>query len=306
MQRQRLIILKNSGGELANQLWNYVSIYAYALHVKASVRNPSFFEYHRYFNLWKEEALLTRFISFWFRGPVRRRAHPINQFWRRLYSIYVKVVIATHGKSICSSETQDSSVIYLPPSGNTPVSDISPLYFLGWLFRNPRALETYREALQKAFVPAPRIQERIATLTSSFDTTRTAIGIHFRQGDYKVFKDGAYLLSATRIREVIDEYAMHKGLAQEEILLFIASDAPVPAEAFSGYSLHISQEDAVTDLFILSRTSIIIGSNSSFGHFASWYGNIPHIIVTNQPVDWEYYANHQTYFPNKYATLAHT
>ena len=40
---RKIIILKHGGGELANQLWNYLSVYAFGLERGISVLNPSFF-----------------------------------------------------------------------------------------------------------------------------------------------------------------------------------------------------------------------------------------------------------------------
>jgi hypothetical protein len=304
---ERGIILKSGGGELANHLWNYVSIYAYALSVGAPVTNPSFFEYHRYFTLWKKEGLMSRFFSIWFQGKIRRRAHPINAFWRKVYTLYASLLGAVHTASVYSSENTSSSVTYLPPTA-TPATPLSrdAVYFEGWLFRNPDGLTQYREALVEAFAPNEVIREKVDTIlhTLSDNASTHVIGIHLRQGDYRVFKNGVYLISPARMREIVDEYIQEKSLSPEVVSLFIASDGPVDAEVFSGYKTYISTENAVTDMFVLSHTHILIGSNSSFGHFASWYGNIPHIVAETGVMDWNYYRNQTAYFKNTYCTLA--
>lgn len=302
---KKYVILKNGGGELANQLWNYVSIYACALHSGAHVSNPSFFEYHRYFTLWKQEGFLTRFLSFWFKGRLRRRSHFINQFWRRTYRLYVAWMEFLNSSSIYSSENKESEVTYLSPTvqNNLPLSE--SIYFEGWLFRNPEGLRLYREQIQAAFSPTPKILQRVTELTNTLKKGDVKlIGIHLRQGDYKIFKKGVYLITPERMRETVDEYLSEKDIKSEQAVLFIASDGPIPAKAFNGYRVHISSESAVTDLFMLSRADAIIGSNSSFGHFASWYGNIPHIVATDVPIDWDYYRDKEEYFQNKYCTLA--
>lgn len=299
------VILKSGGGELANQLWNYISIYATALHLGAHVHNPAFFEYHRYFSLWRTEGWMTRFYSFWFQGTVRRRSHPINRFWRRIYAVHARLLATLHRTSLLSSENQSSTVTYLPPTADTTLPGTGDVYFTGWLFRNPEGLSRYREEIRTAFAPVPWIANRVAALSKELRTPdSTLIGIHLRQGDYTIFKNGAYLITPARMREVLDEYVAHNSLSPETVQVFIASDGPVPSGAFSGYSVHISKEQAVTDLFMLSHCDVIIGSNSSFGHFASWYGNIPHIVATKESMDWEYYADKGEYFPNTYATLA--
>ena len=58
----------------------------------------------------------------------------------------------------------------------------------------------------------------------------------------------------------------------------------------------LTQDASVTDLFLLSRTDAIVGSDSSFGAFAAWYGNISHIIAKSGPMDWSYYAGKKGFF----------
>jgi hypothetical protein len=180
------------------------------------------------------------------------------------------------------------------------------VYFEGWLFRNPDGLNHYRETLVEAFSPNKVIRQKVDNILDTLSSTSSThlVGIHLRQGDYTVFKNGVYLISPERMREIIDEYKAEKSLSLENISLFIASDGPVDAEVFAGYKTYISTENAVTDMFVLSQTNVIIGSNSSFGHFASWYGNIPHIVAQKEDMDWDYYKDKDSYFMNEYCTLA--
>jgi hypothetical protein len=94
-----------------------------------------------------------------------------------------------------------------------------------------------------------------------------------------------------------------KNLNKKETVFLITSDGPIDPHLFFDLETHISQENAVTDLFLLASTLAIIGSDSSFGHFASWYGNIPHIVLKKQAIDWEYYKDKDKYFVNKYLEL---
>lgn len=302
---KRFVILTSGGGELANQLWNFISIYAYALHSGATVSNPSFFEYHQYFKFLTNESSVTRFFSFWFKGAIRRRAHPINQFWRRLYSFYAKVMTAMHRNAICSSQNETSAVTYLPPSADFEVPANRTVYFKGWLFRNPKGLVQYGAQLREAFRPSAAIEARVVkVMRDLYSEGKTILGIHIRQGDYATFKDGAYLIPPARMKVIVDAYLEQRGLARDTVVLFIASDGPVAPDIFSEYSTYFSKENAVTDIFLLAACDAVIGSNSSFGHFASWYGNVPHIVAQTESMDWSYYHGHTEYFENKYATLA--
>ena len=296
------IILKHAGGELANQLWNYISIYAYSIDIGAQTRNPSFYEYHRFFHLINTESLTTKILSSFFQAP-RRRNHPINKYFRLAYKIGTKIITKFRSNQVLSSENTSNCVFYLPPSKELS-RRANDIYFLGWLFRNPIGIEKYRPDIIQAFKPIKKIEDRKNQIISSLKNKyQNIIGLHIRQGDYKKFRNGQYLIDQKRVAQICSEYLQSKNLNKKETVFLITSDGPIDPHLFSDLETHISQENAITDLFLLASTFAIIGSDSSFGHFASWYGNIPHIVLKNQAIDWEYYKDKDKYFVNKYLEL---
>ena len=111
---------------------------------------------------------------------------------------------------------------------------------------------------------------------------QTIVGIHIRQGDYEVWRYGAYFIAQQRVREIIDEYLSVFGKNKEQTCFVVTSDGPVEEKYFSGLNTVVSKGNAVTDLFLLASTDIIIGSNSTFGAFASYYGNIPFVVMQKE------------------------
>ncbi|HEU5114650.1 MAG TPA: alpha-1,2-fucosyltransferase [Candidatus Paceibacterota bacterium] len=308
MNTKKIIILKHGGGELANQLWNYVSIWAYGLEVGAPVRNPSFYEYHYFFRFLKNESCVTNITSrLMFRRP-RRRSNWINRNQRFKYAQRAWITEKFHPRCVFSSETNENKPTLLPPSHPLPprYESCNRLYFKGWLFRNPAGLSKYGKELRTAFAPSDtvlkRVDEIIAPLRAKYEKI---IGIHIRQGDYKTFKGGKYLISQERIREIVSEYAKENILDAAKTAFIIASDGPVDESLYKKLNVHVSKENAVTDLFLLSKCDAIIGSDSSFGAFAAWFGNIPHVICKQGPMDWAYYADKTEYFDNKLSELRH-
>ncbi len=297
---KKIIILKHGGGELANQLWNYISIYAYGLETGAEVQNPSFFEYHPYFKFIEHENFLTRFFSYWFRDSIGRRGSSRNRFWRNAYLAYAHSVQFFVRNSVVSSENEGNQVVYLPTT--LPTKDT--LYFVGWLFRNPAGLKRCRRELVSAFTPNSAIEKKVTDIIGSLrQTHEKIIGVHIRQHDYREFKGGAYFIDQTRVKEIIDEFIQRNSINKNATLFLITSDGPIEGSIFRNLNTYISKEDSVTDLFLLSSTDMIIGSDSSFGAFASWYGNIPHIVMTKNQMDWNYYADKKEFFENKYAKM---
>jgi hypothetical protein len=80
----------------------------------------------------------------------------------------------------------------------------------------------------------------------------------------------------------------------------VCSDESVDKEKFMGINFVVSDKGAVEDLFILASCDVILGSDSTFGGFASYWGNIPHIVFKQNKIDWVYYENKTQYFENKY------
>ncbi|MFA6601798.1 MAG: hypothetical protein WCT02_02970 [Candidatus Paceibacterota bacterium] len=308
---QKIIIFKHGGGELANQLWNYISVYAWSLEEKALLSNPSFYEYHSQFTLLHKEAWPVKILARFFGDYRGRKQNFWKKTWRNMYSIYTKLTEIFKGAAIISSENSTNQVTYLPPTSNrselkSSTLNSSKVYMSGWLFRNPVGLEKYRKEILENFAPKAVIVNRIDSLAADLRKKYSkVIGIHIRQWDYKTWKGGKYWIEQKRIREIINQYAKLNNLSLASTVFLIMSDGSIETECFKGLNIHISKENAVTDLFLLSKTDVVIGSDSSFGHLASWLGNIPHIVLKNEDIDWEYYKDKKKYFQNKYCTMVH-
>lgn len=309
-KKKKVIILQHGGGELANQLWTFASIYAYCLEKKFNCQNPSFFEYGQYFNI----PVKNRFIDFLFfkhfQNHHTRRNNCKNKFWRFVYKIYTKIFILIYRKRVVSSTNKTNKKIYLPPTKENDVlikleRNDYPIYLTGWLFRNPEGLKKYRKEIVEYFKPKEKYTRsaeiKIKELKNEY---KNIVGVHIRQSDYKEFKGGKYFISQERVREILDEYLREAEKIPTETVFIITSDGLIEKNIFSGLNIEINKGNPIEDMYLLSLCDAIIGSNSSFGHFASYYGNIPHIILENENIDWDYYRNKNDYFNNKYCTLA--
>ncbi len=304
---KQIIILKHGGGELANQLWNYLSVYAYGLEAGVRVRNPSFYEYHYFFRFLEGESWVTNITSrLLFRTP-RRRSNWINRNQRFKYAQRAWITAKAFASCVYSSENSENKQTYLPPTGELPerFKGCNRLYMAGWLFRNPKGLAKHGKELREAFAPADAVLSKVDSIATPLrQRYEKVIGVHIRQADYKGFKGGKFIVPQSRARQVVDEYAREKGLDLAKTAFIIASDGPIEENAFKGLNIHISRENAVVDLFLLSKTDAILGSDSSFGAFASWYGDVPHVIFKNGPIDWAYYADKERFFENAQSELA--
>jgi len=252
---------------------------------------------------------LIEFIFFKpFSQRIERRNGFFTKFFRNLYKIYIIIVRIFFKNKIVSSKNTTNEVFYLPPSSTESkyislLENKSIIYFEGWLFRNPTGLEKYRKEILEYFKPNEKIEKNINKYILELRKRyEHIIGVHIRQGDYKIFKGGKYLIDQKRIREILDEYLSFFQKNSEKICFLITSDGKIEENNFVGLNYIISKKNPVEDLFLLSKTDIVIGSDSSFGEFSAYYGNISHIIFKNEKIDWKYYQKDK-YFQNKYCLM---
>lgn len=270
---RNIIIVEHRAKELANCLWNDLSIMAFGMSIGARVVNTTRLEHLR--------------------------------FWRFLHVLYARFVdVAT--RKTCGIWTTGTPK-FLPPT--VPLSKkfeaCNTLYFFGWLFRNPVGLKKYRDVLINVFAPSTRIQNKIQNILATVPSNRIRIGIHIRQRPFKGFENGEFLVPLARMRTIVEEYLQEKTLNAKDVALVVVSDRSVPSDVFGGFTTVVSTEDEKTNLFLLSKCSAVIGDNSTFSNLAAWFGDIPHIVATEESMDWPYYEDKKNYFENKYATFTH-
>ena len=311
-KNKKIIILDVGGNELSNQLWNYASIYAYTLEKGYALENPSFFEYGTYFRMNAADSFFKILFFEPFRNYNKRKTALRRKIWRKIYMWYAKQFTNRYKDLIVVAKSPDNTPLYLPPTRESEgrlrelEKNNDNAYFVGWLFRNPVGMEKHRKEIKEYFTPRKDIggivDLRIKELKNRF---RKIIGVHIRQVDYKNWRGGIYFVPQTRVREILDEYVKENKLDVKSICFLITSDGPIDKKNFEGLNVWISKEKAVTDLFLLSSTDAVIGSNSTFGAFASYLGNIPFIVMKNGKIDWEYYKEKTAFFENKYSTFVH-
>ena len=247
-----------------------------------------------------------------FRNYTKRKTAFRRKLWRKWYFWYARAMIWFFKKRYFSYQDSEHSTFYLSPTNESTnrlkelEENTESIYLNSWLFRNPVGINKYRKEIQAYFSPRKNIETFVSLQVEKWrKQNKTLIGVHIRQGDYLTWRKGAYYIEQARVREIIDEYLSFFKKNKDEILFVITSDGTVDEKLFYGLSFVVSKSNAVTDLFLLSSTDTIIGSDSTFGAFASYYGNLPFIVMQKNAMDWEYYQDKKEYFENKHCTVVH-
>ncbi len=177
------------------------------------------------------------------------------------------------------------------------------MYFFGWLFRNPEGFIRYRQKLLQKFGPTAREEARLKKILNTLPANRIVIGVHLRLTTYPDFPDGEFLVSAERVRMILAEYMCERNLVRDQVALVLNTDESTP-EVFDEFAKCVVRGNERTNFLLLSKCSVVIGTNTTFSNLASWFGDVPHIVTTKEPIDWNYYATREQYFENKYATFS--
>lgn len=310
--KKKIVILWHNGGRLANQLWLFVSLYAYALEKGYELQNHSFFEYNRFFNIQSGNRLIDWVFFKGFNLLKGFFRNPYNLFFRRVYKLYLKTMEKIFAKQMLYAREEDGMAYkYLPPSPHVDAqvlkfenSAAKTFYTDGWLFRNPVGVIKHRDEIIRYFKPKEEIQ---SSITKFLEPVRAryshVVGVHIRQGDYKTWQGGKFYFGQNEVAVILREYLEKFNKNPQQTCFVICSDGSVDTQCFEGLNVVKSTLGVAGDLFVLSATDRVIGSSSTFGAFAAFYGKLQFITFQRPGVDWEYYLKTDPGYESKYYSI---
>lgn len=297
LPNKTIVILDHGDGRLGNQLWNFANVLAYCFERGYGCRNYAFYRYDRFFKGTLTHPLFGHILKY-VPGRLKRPLHKTLQSY----------IFRRKGILIIDSEaemdTRNNKPFYLVPSMNKnalsrtqtrlenfEVDTQTTAYFTGWMFRNPEGVIKYHDLICAHLQPNKAIMNRAKQLIHSLrQSADEIIGIHIRKTDYSKYANGAFYFDEHMVRPIIDSYLAYRAttdVEQKKISFLICSDDPhLDVSTFTGLDFTLGPSDPVTTMFALSLTDLIIGSDSTFGGFAAYYGNIPIIFFSRNPIDW--------------------
>ncbi len=162
------------------------------------------------------------------------------------------------------------------------------IYLTGWLFRSPESVMKYHKEIIRYLKPKKYIIEKVDNFIKELRRdTPLLVGIHIRQTDYKLVGDGSLFFKQEEVIKIIDDYLNYFNLDKNQVKFLICSDDKIDKNIFKGLNFSLGLGGEIEDMFSLAQTDLIIGSNSSYGGFSAYYGNIPIICFNRGSMDWE-------------------
>lgn len=282
-----IIILRHNGGQLCNQLLLFISIYAFCLEKGFTCINFSFYEYNKYFNF-PTPNIFVKFFEL------------INNFRFSksrviVYNLYkYAAYLITFLKKGTIIKADPGSIFYLPPTKDKILSHQQIIrailqkndrfYIDGWTFRNPVGIKKYRNKIIEAFRPKREFIQKANKFIDKVKQNNYLIGVHIRQGEYKSknFEGGAWYFNEREVAEILKEYLKKEKLDARKVLFILCSDGLINLSLFSDLNIKLGPGLMIEDLIVLSKCNLILGSNSTFGSFSAYFGNIPFFIFDRQ------------------------
>lgn len=281
--KKRIIILRQNGGRLGNQLLLFASIYAFCLEYEFECINYSFYNYKNYFQLPSDKfSVFLNLIA----NLKLYNSHSLHLIVYQIYKFFTYIFTFFNKGLILKEDPR--RLFYLPPSidkikshSNIIKKIISSkdkiIYIDGWHFRNPIGMKKYHKKIVNYIKPKNEIVKSVQLFINPLKIKYYLVGVHIRQGDYKRIEQGKWYFTNKEVAEILKNYLKNERHSSKPILFIICSDEIINMKEFKGLNIKLGSGIIIEDLFTLASCNLIIGSNSTFGSFASYYGNIPFI-----------------------------
>jgi hypothetical protein len=160
------------------------------------------------------------------------------------------------------------------------IRDAKIVFVDGWKLRAPECVQKHAGKIRNYFKPAA-IWERASSeaVERLRQRANVVIGVHIRQGDYRNWKGGKFYFPVSRYADWMRELAGQFSGARVSFL--VCSDEPRSQEEFSGLTVGFGTNSSVGDLYALAKCDYLLGPQSTFSQWASFYGEKPLFHVRN-------------------------
>lgn len=273
------IILINNSGRLANQLWSAASVYAFCLESKLDYSNYPFFRYNSYFE--HKIGALEKILS---RLPLKIALVTLKIYSKILTIICKKKIVFDLEREFFLQPTHNNDSLQLEQLLKIKRKD-KVVYFSGWLFRNPDGISKYYREIKRYFKPIDEIYTKVKKyIEEQRRGIDILVGVHIRQGDYKHWQGGKFYYRNEEVRDILRDFS---DKTDKRVKFIICSDGEVDTQLFSDLDIGMGLGTEIEDLYTLAKTDLIIGSNSTYGSWAAFYGNIPLIKFSRKKINWK-------------------
>jgi len=264
-----MIVITGRYGSLGNRLWTYANVLAFALDRRIGIVNPAF----RVF----ADAFEEKILAFCGESPFARHyASRLSQLggWDLLYKLNLRLrcfPIIELGESSCLNLDDDD------PAG-ARFRDYSMVFLSGLYFLAAKSLISRAQEIRSIFLPRTEIMSRVhKRILEARQISDLLVGIHMRQGDYRTFCNGLMFYTSQEYVDVMR--GLRDQRTDHRVTFMVCSDEKQAPDLFTGLHVAFGPGDPVGDMYALAHCDYIVGPNSTFSQWASFWGNVPlHVL----------------------------
>jgi hypothetical protein len=152
------------------------------------------------------------------------------------------------------------------------------LFLSGFYFAAPASLQRHRQEIVTTLAPPAEVRDSARRAMGLVrQRADVQVGVHMRRTDYRTFCDGLLFYTDDELFGVMQHLA--EELKPQTVCFHLVSDEPINPMAFRGLNTEIHCGTPLEDMYLLALCDYIIGPNSSFSHWASFWGAVPlHIL----------------------------
>lgn len=265
------VILLRSGGRLGNRIFEYSHFLAGSLEYGYKVYAPFFLPYARYFDgtaSWAEGLLAQLLIQVY--PFAERTLRTINRLTRKRRD---RATVKINSDWVRSMHSRGKVIIDRP-----------------WRYKFEPTSETDRDriwnVLRELFRPVERVR-KVAEQTVEVvrGIGEPVVGLHMRQTDYRYWKGGAYFYSVSDYKRII---RLARRIMPDCVILLVGDEEDnLRLVADKESKVHVGHNGVVEDLYALSLCDFIAGPPSTFGDWASQFGQVPRYSIMDSHKEFE-------------------
>lgn len=152
---------------------------------------------------------------------------------------------------------------------------------ISWEHRTENHDDVTRHMAVRLFRPTEAVITRVHEAFRSMRAKSTIVlGVHMRRGDYRTFDQGRFLYTDSEYRTFMFQIKQQLEGLGYDLTCLVCSDEPIDLSAFKGLTVrNLPQAGPMEDLYALSRCDLILGPPSTFSQWASYYGEVPLMLV---------------------------
>jgi hypothetical protein len=258
-----VVIVFGKTGQLCNRLFNLSSFITNSIENKYKMKILYFNEYYFYFeNI--NNKIEPYEIEFLFENTIIGKINYMVKNNQRRISRLLKIFGVYYDK------TGNINQINFIRSAQQ-----NKVYVTGWPYWDVENFIKHSDLLRFIFTPTDGVMEKCnRIIDDSKQKSDILVGVHIRHGDYKEYMDGKYYFEADDYCRIIRNFNMNLLNNGYNPLFIICSNGKIDF-AKEDFKFYISKNNAIEDIYLLSKCNYILGPPSTFSMWSSFYGKVP-------------------------------